>query len=185
MNEGEGLMADTTAQGTPSEDVEYSENQIAVHWREEEYVPPPERFKDQANANDPSILERFAPERFPQCFEDYAEMLTWDKKWDEIVDTSNPPFFKWWVGGRLNASVNCVDRHLDSRGDENAIIWGSGARGGRDPGDHLPGATPPGQRVCRAVEGLLRRPAAGPGHLPHANGPRPARSQCSRARGSA
>ena len=50
-------------------------------------------------------------------------MLTWDKKWDEIVDTSNPPFFKWWVGGRLNACVNCVDRHLESRGDKNAIIW--------------------------------------------------------------
>jgi acetyl-CoA synthetase len=50
-------------------------------------------------------------------------MLTWDKKWDEIVDTSNPPFFKWWVGGKLNACVNCVDRHLESRGDEDAIIW--------------------------------------------------------------
>jgi hypothetical protein len=87
-------MADT-AQGTPAEDVEYSENQIAVHWREEEYVQPPERFKEQANANDPSILERFAPDNFPQCFEEYAEMLTWEKKWDEIVDTSNPPFFKW------------------------------------------------------------------------------------------
>ena len=34
-----------------------------------------------------------------------------------------PPFWKWWVGGRLNACVNCVDRHLDSRGDKNALIW--------------------------------------------------------------
>jgi acetyl-CoA synthetase len=115
-------MADT-AQGTSAEDVEYSENQIAVHWREEEYVPPPEEFNDQANANDESILKRFSPENFPESFVEYAEMLTWDKKWDEIVDTSNPPFFKWWVGGRLNASVNCVDRHLESRGEENAIIW--------------------------------------------------------------
>ena len=50
-------------------------------------------------------------------------MLTWDKKWDTLLDTSDPPFFKWFVGGRLNASVNCVDRHLESRGDKNALIW--------------------------------------------------------------
>ena len=35
-------------------------------------------------------------------------MLTWDRKWDTILDTSNPPFWKWWVGGRLNGSVNRV-----------------------------------------------------------------------------
>jgi acetyl-CoA synthetase len=110
-------MADTT------EEREYSETDIAVHWREEKYVDPPEEFKEQANANEESILERFSPDNFPECFEEYAEMLTWDKKWDEIVDTSNPPFFKWWVGGKLNACVNCVDRHLESRGDEDAIIW--------------------------------------------------------------
>jgi acetyl-CoA synthetase len=50
-------------------------------------------------------------------------LLTWDKKWDEVLDTSNPPFFKWFVGGKLNACVNCVDRHLESRGDKNALIW--------------------------------------------------------------
>jgi acetyl-CoA synthetase len=115
-------MADT-AEGTAAEEREYSETEIAVHWREEKYVEPPEEFKGQANANDESVLERWSPDKFPQCFEEYAELLAWDKKWDEIVDTSNPPFFKWWVGGRLNACVNCVDRHLESRGDENAIIW--------------------------------------------------------------
>jgi acetyl-CoA synthetase len=116
-------MADTAEGATQEEEVEYSEDKIAVHWKEEEYVEPPEKYKAQANANDNSILKRFAPENFPECFVDYAEMLDWDKKWDEIVDTSNPPFFKWWVGGRLNACVNCVDRHLESRGDKNAIIW--------------------------------------------------------------
>ncbi len=116
-------MADT-AQGTgPEEEVDYSEDKIAVHWREEEYVAPPEEFKAQANAGDDSILERFSPENFPECYVEYGELLDWDKKWDQIVDVSNPPFFKWWVGGRLNACVNCVDRHLESRGDENAIVW--------------------------------------------------------------
>jgi acetyl-CoA synthetase len=100
-----------------------SEAQIAVHWREEEFYPPPPPFVAQANANDPAILERFKEEHFPECFTEYAEMLTWDRKWDTILDTSNPPFWKWWVGGRLNASVNCVDRHLESRGDKNAFIW--------------------------------------------------------------
>src|SRR5947209_3999090 len=114
-------MADTTQ--AASEEVEYSEDKIAVHWREEEYVEPPAQYRDQAHANDNSILERFAPERFPECFEDYAELLDWDKKWDTLLDSSKPPFFKWFVGGRLNACVNCVDRHLESRGEENAIIW--------------------------------------------------------------
>jgi len=100
-----------------------SEAQIAVHWREEEYYPPPPSFVTQANAADPAILERFSEERYPDCFVEYAEMLQWDRKWDTILDTSDPPFWKWWVGGRLNASVNCVDRHLESRGDQNALIW--------------------------------------------------------------
>jgi acetyl-CoA synthetase len=114
-------MAETT-QGA-SEEVEYSENQIAVHWREEEYYQPPEEFKGQANANSDSILEHFSPGNFPDSFTAYADLLTWDKKWDTVLDTSNPPFFKWFTGGKLNACVNCVDRHLDSRADENAIIW--------------------------------------------------------------
>ncbi len=100
-----------------------SEAQIAVHWREEGYCPPPASFVSQANANDPAILARFAEEHFPQCFVEYAEMLSWDRKWDVILDDSNPPFFKWWVGGRLNACVNCVDRHLRDRGSKNALIW--------------------------------------------------------------
>src|SRR6266516_5631959 len=100
-----------------------SEAQIAVHWREEEYYDPPETFIAQANAADPAIFERFAEEHFPECFREYADLLTWDKTWDTTLDTSNPPFWKWFVGGRLNASFNCVDRHLATRGSEAALIW--------------------------------------------------------------
>jgi acetyl-CoA synthetase len=124
------MTAEDTPTGTgdgggeaAEQEVSVSEAQIAVHWREEESYPPPEAFVAQANANDPSILERFSEEHFPECFTEYAEMLTWDRKWDMILDTSNPPFWKWFVGGRLNASVNCVDRHLESRGGKNAFIW--------------------------------------------------------------
>src|ERR1700744_1708253 len=118
-------MADTTKAAPTQDDTEQevSEAQIAVHWREEEYFEPPAAFAAQANANDPAILERFSPENFPDCFVEYADLLTWDKKWDTLLDTSHPPFFKWFLGGRLNACVNCVDRHLESRGDRNALIW--------------------------------------------------------------
>jgi acetyl-CoA synthetase len=102
---------------------EVSEAQIAVHWREEEYYPPPPGFVAEANASDPAIRERFREEHFPECFNEYAELLTWDRKWDTTLDTSHAPFWKWFVGGRLNACVNCVDRHLASRGGKNALIW--------------------------------------------------------------
>jgi len=96
---------------------------IAVHWKEEEYYQPPARFIGQANAADPDILERFSEEHFPDCFKEYADLLTWDTYWQTMLDTSNPPFWKWFVGGRLNVSYNCVDRHLATSRNKAAIIW--------------------------------------------------------------
>ncbi len=89
-----------------------SEAEIAVHWQEEEYYRPSDSFIRQANLTDKGIYERFAPDRFPGCFEEYADLLDWDRRWDNVLDTSNPPFWSWFVGGKLNASRNCVDRHL-------------------------------------------------------------------------
>ncbi len=100
-----------------------SEAAIAVHWREEEYVYPPARFIGQANANDPDIRERFTEDKFPECFREYADLLHWDEYWQTTLDTSNPPFWKWFVGGKLNASYNCVDRHLAKDRNKAAIIW--------------------------------------------------------------
>jgi acetyl-CoA synthetase len=100
-----------------------SEAQIAVHWREEEYYQPLARFIGQANANDPSIRDRFAEERFPECFKEYADLLAWDQYWQTTLDTSNAPFWKWFVGGRLNACFNCVDRHLATSRNKAALIW--------------------------------------------------------------
>jgi acetyl-CoA synthetase len=106
-----------------AEEAEVSESQIAVHWREEELYYPPAKFIGQANAADPSILERFREERFPDCFKEYADLLDWDAYWHTTLDTSNPPFWKWFVGGRLNASFNCVDRHLTRDRNKPALIW--------------------------------------------------------------
>src|SRR6266851_9072020 len=100
-----------------------SESQIAVHWREEEYYDPPEDFVRQANANDPAILERFSEDKFPECFKEYADLLSWDAPWHTTLDTSSAPFWKWFVGGRLNASYNCVDRHAVASPDKTAIVF--------------------------------------------------------------
>ena len=78
---------------------ESSEAHIAVHWREEGYYPPPTEFIGQANAPIRAIFERFTEEKFPECFKEYADLLTWNKPWHTTLDTTNPPFWKWFVGG--------------------------------------------------------------------------------------
>src|SRR6266702_3777087 len=108
---------------TEGPESQVSESQIAVHWREEEYYYPPDKFIAQANAADPSIYDRFGEEHFPDCFKEYADLLSWDAPWHTTLDTSNPPFWKWFVGGRLNASYNCVDRHAAASPDKTAIIF--------------------------------------------------------------
>jgi acetyl-CoA synthetase len=116
-------MAEAVKTAQETEEGEVSEAQIAVHWREEEYFAPPPKFIGQANASDPSIFDRFREENFPECFKEYADLLTWDKYWHTTLDTSNAPFWKWFVGGRLNASYNCVDRHLAKYRNKAAFIW--------------------------------------------------------------
>ncbi|MDN5874537.1 MAG: AMP-binding protein, partial [Sinobacteraceae bacterium] len=85
---------------------------LDVYWKEEDYFEPPASFTQQAYWKDASVYERFAEKNFPECFDEYADLLTWSKKWDTTLDSSNPPFFKWFTGGKLNACYNCVDRHL-------------------------------------------------------------------------
>ncbi|MDE1858015.1 MAG: hypothetical protein KGI26_02975, partial [Thaumarchaeota archaeon] len=57
-----------------------SEAQIAVHWKEEPLIQPPDSFKTQANVRDSSVFERFSEKNFPKCFEEYANLLSWDTK---------------------------------------------------------------------------------------------------------
>jgi acetyl-CoA synthetase len=106
-----------------SDSSESSEATIAVHWREEGYYQPPPKFIGQANASDPAILGRFAEENFPECFKEYGDLLSWDHYWHTTLDTSEAPFWKWFVGGKLNASYNCVDRHLEKHKNKAALIW--------------------------------------------------------------
>jgi acetyl-CoA synthetase len=110
-------------QGQAEEAAESSGASIAVHWREEGYFMPPPKFTGQANASDPAIRDRFAEENFPECFREYADLLHWDEYWHTTLDTSNAPFWRWFTGGRLNASYNCVDRHLAKDRNKAALIW--------------------------------------------------------------
>jgi len=100
-----------------------TEAEIAVHWKEEEYYYPSPKFIGQANLTDPAVTERFSLERFPECFREYGDLLSWDHYWHTTFDGSTPPFWKWFVGGRLNASYNCIDRHLAQFKNKAALIF--------------------------------------------------------------
>lgn len=103
--------------------VEVSEAAIAVHWQEEGYFHPSAPFIAQANMTDPDIYNRFSLDNFPECFKEYADLLSWYKQWETTLDTSDAPCWKWFVGGTINASYNCVDRHLAQHKNKAAIIW--------------------------------------------------------------
>ncbi len=103
------------------DNIDVSEAEIAVHWQEEKLYEPPQEFVNQANLTDKTIYDRFALDKFPECFNEYADLLDWYKRWDTTLDTSNAPFWRWYVGGRINASYNCVDRHLAANRNKTAI----------------------------------------------------------------
>jgi acetyl-CoA synthetase len=83
--------------------------------------PPSDAFRAQANIQDPEIWAKANADR-EGYWADWAEQLDWQTKWDRVLDW-NPPDAKWFVGGKLNASHNCLDRHLATRGDKVALIW--------------------------------------------------------------
>lgn len=105
------------------EGLEVSEAQIAVHWQEEEYFHPSKQFIAQANMTDPTIYDRMSLDNFPECFKEYADMLDWYQPWHTTLDTSDAPCWKWFVGGKINASYNCVDRHLEKYKNKAALIF--------------------------------------------------------------
>jgi acetyl-CoA synthetase len=68
-------------------------------------------------------IRKQASESLEEFWAEQAKYLKWFKEWDKVLDW-NPPFAKWFIGGKLNASVNCLDRHIDSDAKNKvAIIW--------------------------------------------------------------
>jgi acetyl-CoA synthetase len=96
--------------------------ELADLLREDRTFPPPERFRAQATVLDEGVYERAA--RDPEAFwAGFATELEWFTPWTTVLEW-NPPHAKWFVGGTLNASVNCVDRHVRGpRRNKAALIW--------------------------------------------------------------
>ena len=88
-----------------------------------EKFDPPEEFREKALLGDPAIYEE-ADKDWQGWWAGNAEKLHWFKPWDQVLDDSNPPFYKWFVGGKLNVSYNCLDRHVEAgNGDRVAYHW--------------------------------------------------------------
>jgi acetyl-CoA synthetase len=126
---------------------------IESHLQEQRVFAPPTEFAARARI-DAAEYERLASwaRRDPEGF--WAEMargLDWMQPWERVLDESRAPFYRWFVGGKLNLSANCLDRHLAARGDRPAIVWEG------EPGDtRTLSYRELHQEVCRAANALAR-----------------------------
>jgi len=90
--------------------------------REERRFEPPADLAADANLK-AEAYERAAGDRLA-FWEEQADRLDWAQRWDRVLDWDDPPFAKWYVGGRLNAAYNCVDRHVEAgAGEKVAFHW--------------------------------------------------------------
>jgi acetyl-CoA synthetase len=84
-----------------------------------ESFDPPEAFAAEA------LIKKYQQPDDPVAYwAQQAEALDWFEPWDKVLDDSNPPFYKWFTGGKLNVSHNCLDRHVEAgNGDRVAFHW--------------------------------------------------------------
>ena len=89
---------------------------------EQRRFTPPDQFKNQAHVHDAGPYDR--ARRDPEGYwADWAKQLEWIRPWDRVLEWK-PPHAKWFLGGKLNASVNCLDRHVRAgRSGRVALIW--------------------------------------------------------------
>ncbi|MDX6317137.1 MAG: acetyl-CoA synthetase [Nocardioidaceae bacterium] len=95
---------------------------------EERRFEPPEALAADANLK-AEAYDRADEDRLA-FWAEQADRLTWDTRWDEILDWSNPTFAKWFVGGKLNAAYNCLDRHVEAGHGDKVAYYFEG-----EPGD--------------------------------------------------
>ena len=99
-----------------------SEETLSNLSREDRTFAPPAELA--ANANVGAEVYAAAAADREAFWAEQAGRLDWDRTWDRVLDWDNPPFAKWFVGGRINAAYNCVDRHVEAgRGDKVALHW--------------------------------------------------------------
>ena len=88
-----------------------------------ESFDPPEDFAREALITDESLAQEAAQDPVGY-WEEKAGDLEWFERWDTALDDSDPPFYKWFTGGKINASYNCLDRHVEAgNGDRVAFHW--------------------------------------------------------------
>jgi acetyl-CoA synthetase len=106
--------------------VALSSQDIDSTLREHRVFSPPEEFSAKAHIKSLAEYEALYKRSIddPESFwTEAASELHWFKPWDKVLD-GNFPWVKWFVGGKLNLSFNCVDRHaLGERGNKTALIW--------------------------------------------------------------
>ena len=91
---------------------------------EVESFDPPAEFRERALWSDPGIYEEAAADPEAWWIAQAKQLLDWEVEPSEGLDDSNPPFYKWFADGRLNASANCLDRHVEAGiGDRVAFHW--------------------------------------------------------------
>jgi acetyl-CoA synthetase len=89
-----------------------------------ERFEPPDRFRAEALWGDPGVYEEAAADPEAWWLRQASELLDWAEPPSEGLDDSNPPFYKWFADGKINASWNCLDRHVEAgRGDRVAYHW--------------------------------------------------------------
>jgi acetyl-CoA synthetase len=112
----------TDGGGAPSLTERKLEDELAALLSRERFAPSAE-FRAHALLSDPAVYEQAA--RDPDAWwAGHAEQLDWSRRWDTVLDDSDPPFYKWFVGGELNVCHNCLDRHVEGgHGDRVAIHW--------------------------------------------------------------
>ena len=97
-------------------------DQIDTLLQESLTFPPSQPFRSLANASNPDI-HALAANDLEGFWAEQARALDWMKPWDKVLEWT-PPHAKWFVGGKLNASVNCVDRHFNSaKRGKVALLW--------------------------------------------------------------
>ena len=99
-----------------------SDETLSNLMREERRFEPPTELAADANVKVGAYKDAAADR--VAFWEKQADLLDWAQRWDRVLDWDDPPFAKWFVGGKLNAAYNCVDRHVEAgRGDKVAYHW--------------------------------------------------------------
>jgi acetyl-CoA synthetase len=89
-----------------------------------EVYHPSSEIVAQANVQDPEAVRNEAAKDIETYWAKRAGELQWYKKWDKVLDDSNKPFYKWFIGGKTNIVLNAIDRHVATwRKNKLALIW--------------------------------------------------------------